>query len=182
MIIGFTGTIGSGKTTAATYLLQHGFDRVRFAGPLKDMLRIIGLNSQDLDGATKEEPHPLLCGKTPRHAMQTLGTEWGRNIIGPDFWIEQWRRRVQLSSAEDIVADDLRFGNEAEAIKMLGGTTVRLYRDTGEIQHHASEVIAFNTDYYIDNNGSLQDLEKAVNELVVHLSEHLGKASESPAR
>ena len=44
-----------------------------------------GMIRRMIDGDLKEAPTPLFEGRTPRHAMQTLGTEWGRDRIGRDL-------------------------------------------------------------------------------------------------
>jgi hypothetical protein len=95
--------------------------------PLKDMLRAIGLDEVYL-GSLKELPCPLLCGATPRHAMQALGSEWGRNLIHPDLWVTLWREKAYQSKAPLIVADDVRFANEAATVLALGGTLLRVRR------------------------------------------------------
>jgi hypothetical protein len=60
-IIAFTGLAGSGKSTAAKHLCtRHGFERVRFAGPLKDMMRALGLTEREIEGDRKESPCALL--------------------------------------------------------------------------------------------------------------------------
>ena len=97
-LIALTGLAGSGKTTAADYLVKaHGFACISFAGPIKSMLRTLGLTALEdieevFEGEGKEKPNRLLCGKSPRFAMQTLGTEWGRDLIGPDLWVNAWNR------------------------------------------------------------------------------------------
>ena len=74
-IIGLTG-LGrkSGKSTAASVPVSSSTgspqDRVSFAGPLKAMMAALGLSSEQIDGSLKETPCDLLCGKTPRQAMQ----------------------------------------------------------------------------------------------------------------
>jgi hypothetical protein len=68
------------------HLVNHrGFARVRFAGPLKAMMAALGCTNAEIDGDRKEVPCDLLGGKSPRWAMQTLGTEWGRKLIGDDL-------------------------------------------------------------------------------------------------
>lgn len=138
IVIGLTGMAGSGKSTVARHLVDRwGAQVKKFAGPLKDMMRALGLTEAEIEGDRKELPSDLLCGATPRHAMQTIGTEWGRVLIHPDLWVRAWERRV---SGEGLfVADDCRFVNEAEAIRRLGGTVVRVWR-TGQVTgDHASE-------------------------------------------
>src|SRR5262245_6513313 len=100
-IIGLTGKLKSGKTEAALHLCKKGFTRVRFAGPLKNMMTCLQLTDAEIEGMLKEQPCDLLCGKTPRYAMQTIGTEWGRALIGEDLWVNAWKRLV-LKHDQDI--------------------------------------------------------------------------------
>ncbi len=117
--------------------------RHRFAGPLKAMLRTLGLTEAQVDGDEKETPCELLSGHTPRMAMVTLGTEWGRMLIGKDLWVNATMLRVDtdLAAGRLVVIDDLRFDNEALAVRARGGLIIQLERPgvvyTGE---HASEV------------------------------------------
>ena len=86
-LIAFCGYMGSGKSFAADYLIEkYGYTRVKFAGPLKDMLHTMGLTEEEIEGGDKDKPSDLLCGRTPRWAMQSLGTEWGRECIGENLW------------------------------------------------------------------------------------------------
>jgi len=139
VIIGFCGPIGAGKTTAAMHLVERwGFTRVRFADPLKQMLRTLGLSATEVDGNLKDKPSGLLGGKTPRWAMQSLGTEWGRDLIGPDLWVNAWR--VATRQHLNVVADDVRFPNEVEAIKRIQGKVIRVERPGHEAStDHVSE-------------------------------------------
>lgn len=130
LILALTGLAGSGKSTAAMHLCDaHGFERVRFAGPLKEMMYALGLSEAEVEGDRKELPCDLLCGKTPRLAMQTIGTEWGRDIIGQDLWIKAWQAAVdRLPAAVPIVVDDCRFPNEAAAVRANGGALIKIIR------------------------------------------------------
>ena len=129
-LIAFTGLAGSGKSTAAQHLVKnHGFQRLRFAGPLKDMMRALGLTEAEIEGDRKEMPCDLLGGKTPRYAMQTIGTEWGRDLISPDLWIRAFNAALaKVPAGVPIVVDDCRFPNEADAITAAGGVLVRIVR------------------------------------------------------
>jgi hypothetical protein len=158
-LIGFCGVAGAGKSFAAVHLVRnHGFSRLRFAGPLKDMMRALGLNESEIEGADKERPSDLLGGKTPRHAMQTIGTEWGRELIDPDLWTRAWGRAADnaLAAGQSIVVDDVRFSNEAAAIWARGGSLVRLFREGAGSSSggaHASENQAFPFDLQLINPG-----------------------------
>ncbi len=184
--IGFCGPAGAGKSTAADHLVQHWrFARVRFAGPLKAMMLALGLSPEQTDGALKEAPCGLLQGRTPRQAMQWIGTEWGREMIGPEFWIAAWRAAIErLPGAfacpaggppiRLIVADDVRFANEARAIRDRGGIVVRIERPgagSSSGGDHASERPDFVPDRIIRNQGDLAGFRAEIDALVHSLRE-----------
>jgi hypothetical protein len=135
-LIAFAGPKGIGKSTAAQYLVtKYGYERRSFADPLRNMLRVLGLTDEDF-GRFKEVPNANLAGKTPRQAMQLLGTEWGRNMIGVDLWAEAAVRDLP----EGVVFDDCRFENEAVAVRSRGGYVVEIMRPGFDYRHdHASE-------------------------------------------
>ncbi|HWL80096.1 MAG TPA: hypothetical protein VNR89_04025 [Roseomonas sp.] len=126
----------SGKTTLAKALGGFGWQTVKFAAPLKAMIRAllveVGCPAGDIEryieGDLKEAPNPYLGGATTRHAMQTLGTEWGRACMGSNFWVEMFR--VKANKLRDmgvaVVTDDMRFPNEYDAIAEDDGITVHV--------------------------------------------------------
>lgn len=126
MIVAFTGFKGSGKSEAAQALYPLGFHQHSFAAPIKAAMRVFGLTPEDLSPGRKECPMDLLCGKSPRWAMQSLGTEYGRNCIGKDFWTNVWLATLPIGP--DIVVDDLRFLNEAALLRDMGATIIRIHR------------------------------------------------------
>ena len=164
-LVAFTGAAGAGKSTATRHLVErYGYTLVKFAGPLKDMMRAIGLTEDEIEGGMKEAPSSTLLGKTPRHGMQTLGTEWGRNCIGEDLWISLWRRRVEavFASGGRVVVDDCRFPNEADVIRKFGGSIYLLAGRGGIAGNHASEQGCRDMDVIIFNQGSVEDLHDMV--------------------
>ena len=164
-VVALTGAAGSGKSTAADYLIRHhGYERVKFAGPLKDMMRALGFDDRHIEGDLKEMPLEELCGQTPRHAMQALGTAWGRRCIGEDFWIRMWRER-SLRFAR-VVVDDCRFPNEAEAVRSLGGVIIKLEGRGGIAGGHESEKGCGTWDGVVENDGCVTDLYAGVEEAI----------------
>lgn len=166
MIIALTGYAGSGKSTAAKILVErHGFTLVKFAGPLKQMMRCLGLGDREIEGDLKERPLDVLGGKTPRHAMQTLGTEWGRDLIDPDLWVNvameaAWRL---TDEGGKVVLDDCRFLNEAAAVRAEGGMIAEVIRPgVGPQSGHASENQIPDPDRIIVNSGTIEDMAKEV--------------------
>jgi hypothetical protein len=147
-IIGFAGRKGSGKDTAARVFEEHGYVHLKMAGGLKCMLHafLAYQGVQDsvvyrmLEGDLKEIPTEFLGGRSPRYAMQSLGTEWGRNLISEDLWIEAFLNAA--FEAQTVVCSDVRFPNEVEAIQSVGGEVIRIDRDTGAVNdNHASEAM-----------------------------------------
>ncbi len=134
-LVGLIGRKGSGKDTAAVTLTAQGYGNVKFAGALKDMIRNLlvyqglgpGVIEQMVEGDLKEVPTEYLAGRTPRYAMQTLGTEWGRDLIDSDFWVTSAIRRAEGHG--QTVITDVRFPNEMAAIEQAGGVVIGIVPD-----------------------------------------------------
>jgi dephospho-CoA kinase len=140
ILVAFTGLAQAGKTTAAQAFLSLGYDRMSFADPIKAMVRCLTPVTDKL--ATPQE----LCGKSLREVYQSLGTDWGRNMVGGDIWIRAGRFRIETLLSDvlsgvirGVVIDDIRFDNEAELIRNMGGTVVEITRPNSVQMDHASE-------------------------------------------
>lgn len=146
MIIGFSGGMGVGKSTAIEQLevfAKKPPKLIKFAGPLYDM--------QEYVYRRIEQVHPRPIGFVKdRTLLQWLGTEWGRGTIRQSIWVDLWKSDAEatiLISGRTVVCDDVRFDNEAEAIKALGGYVVKITRPDNTkhaqggvgIANHASE-------------------------------------------
>jgi len=181
-IVGIAGPKGSGKSTAAAVLRsEFGFRRQGFADQLKSMLYRIGLDHAQLFGDKKEEPSDLLCGRTPRHAMQTLGTEWGRDLIHPDLWVRatmfELHRALQAWEPSEpmlIVIDDVRFENEVKALKRAGAIFWHVRREGCHFSEHASEagVAPERLDRILNNDGNIEGFRELVREAWRHDQEN----------
>jgi len=145
VIIGLAGPKGVGKSTYANQLVfdmyktREWSDAIRiisFASPLKEMLGCIVHKDYIED---KERVIPNL-GVSARHCLQTLGTEWGRNLISDSIWIDITRHRIEESDATVFIIDDVRFDNEAKMIREMGGEVWQLSRgNVGGSDDHISE-------------------------------------------
>jgi len=141
MIIGFVGLIGSGKDTAADFLVNsHGFRRDSFANTLKDAVAaVFGWDRVLLEGRTKEarewreQVDPWWAKRldmpelTPRWVLQYWGTEVCRHGFHDDIWIASVENKMRKTT-DNIVISDVRFPNEIKAIHDAGGIVVRIKR------------------------------------------------------
>lgn len=144
-LIGLTGPAGCGKDTVAGHLVaKHGYIKLSFAEPIKDALCAMFGWAPDrlLDREWKETVLPLY-GKSPRQLMQTLGTEWGRNLIHPELWMLILQERIvaleQSCVFRGAVISDVRFENEASMIREQGGDLWHIKRAVASVHEHISE-------------------------------------------
>lgn len=178
IVVGLTGAAGSGKDTAAEFMVDllrkgHRCNAVRwaFADALRQMLLPIVPPLYMHDRRLKEQPVPGL-GVSYRMLAQTLGTEWGRNLIAQDLWVRIMDNRLarlvemtQHSPPIVVVVSDVRFPNELRWIRERGGHLVRITRpDAAEVRAHESELhtAEFATDQRISNDSSLPVLQARV--------------------
>jgi hypothetical protein len=96
--------------------------------------------------------------------MQSLGTNWGRDMIGPTLWTGLWYATVSdvLDHGGRVVCDDCRFPNEAEVVRNIGGFVVRLEGRGGIAGGHPSEAQDFEADWMIANVGDRAFLERGI--------------------
>lgn len=182
VIIGFAGRAGAGKSTAAAIVRQHiNKDRgwfkpgsllpqeIAFADPIRDMIRALtyGVMVAEAKGIQKETlstPYPA----SPRTMLQTLG-DWGRNLH-PDFWVDETMRQIDEDSGRTVfLVSDVRFDNEARAIRQRGGKVVLITRKGQTIASpHRSEagVSPGLIDATVSNDGSLDAFEDGILRLV----------------
>jgi hypothetical protein len=208
--IGILGNIGSGKNTVAQYLATQGCIPTSFAGPIKDLCTsVFGWPRDMLEGETDEsrefrENIDLYWSKklkisnfTPRLALQLIGTEVMRDHFHPDIWLNSLEYRVKKLHNENecVVISDVRFKNELDLIKRVGGTTILVQRDerpewydialaanngdavakhimSRDFKHvHESEWdwVGCDIDYTINNNGTLEDLYANIDVIIEKL-------------
>ena len=178
VLIGFAGRKFAGKDTAAEAL--DGFVPFKCASTLKEMTRTFlrkqGVREEMVErlveGDLKETPMPFF-GKlsTCRELQQKLGTEFGREILGENIWINN-----ELSACADVprvVFTDVRFDNECESIKSKGGFMIRVSRKgtSTEFSDHPSEtaIDTLDVDYEITNNGTIEELHAHVRMVLLEI-------------
>jgi hypothetical protein len=175
-VIGISGRAGSGKTTVAGMI--PGAVVIQLADPLYAALAVmLGVPESLLRSqAYKERELPGL-GKSPRQMLQTLGTEWGRELVGRQIWIRLLEQRIATLREQGVgtvAVADVRFENEAAAIReMPGGEMWRVHRaGPATAADHSSEhgVVLLSHETEIQNYGNLDALRTRVLEaLALHL-------------
>lgn len=175
-LIGMHGYKGSGKDTAARVLVQErGFTPIAFAEPMRAMLTVMlgytGMPSHEAaqwfdDRDKKEHPIPGI-GVSYRKLAVTLGTEWGRDLIRPDLWVWIARQRIEQLAEQGaaIVVTDVRFADEAQMIRSLGGEVWLIDRpDIEADESHRSEkrLPPHLIDRGIKNDAGLSELRETV--------------------
>ena len=184
MLIGLSGKAGSGKSTVTRYLNDQGFGTRKFAGPLKAMIAALleqqGVSPETtpeyIEGCLKEIPTVYLGGRSPRYAMQTLGTEWGRGLISENFWVDAAVKQIADGDG-DLIFDDVRFPNEALAIRRAGGVVVNVVRPSLDpVEAHPSECaladFAFN--YVLYNDSTVYRLHERIETLLRRINQNEG--------
>lgn len=141
-----SGKQGSGKTTLANALIKEytkfkGWHahHLTFAGPLYEMHNFIW---GYLDSRGIKNPH-----KKDGYLLQMLGTEWGRNRVSEDLWVDLLKAEIKLKASRAyasthrllFVVSDCRFPNELipsafhirlECPEELRKTRAEMWRET----------------------------------------------------
>jgi len=183
-------------TVADYLVNLHEFRRESFAGNLKNaMCEIFGWDREMLEGRSKSSrewreqvdewwakrlnmPH-----LTPRWILQHVGTDVIRGHFHDDMWLASLENKLRKTD-DDIIISDVRFKNEVKMLKDLGAVCVEVTRgerpawyqyalddDTKKLETlkvHRSEYDWIGTDFdaTLDNNGTLDELYKQVEELI----------------
>ena len=130
---------------------------------------------------------------TPRLALQLVGTDVMRNHFHENIWLSslEYRMRSIASGNSTVVISDARFRNELNLIKNMGGQVIWIQRgelpewyDTA-VKANSGNVVAkrimetryrdvhssewdwagFDVDHIIQNDGTLDDLQKQIDQV-----------------
>lgn len=168
MIIGLTGVAGSGKDTAGKILVeQHGYERLAFADIMRDALRTIDPNVIAPHGVPL--PYGIACAVYGEdHVKRALG---GRRLLenigdalkalgGNNVIIDATFRKMQ--PGVNYVVTDVRFNNEADAIRAAGGKILVIERRNNP--HATTSTHRSATEHpggwIVRNDGTLDDLAR----------------------
>lgn len=183
-VVGLSGYARAGKDTAAAwYVENHGYTRMSFADPIREALarinpsvEVVGLGTMGVQSHLRLSENlgtngwEFLKEHAPeiRGMLQRLGTEVGREMFDPDFWVN-----YALDNAPDgskIVFADCRFPNEADAIRRLGGKVIRINRPgVSAVNAHISETALddYAFDVIMENSGDIETLHQLMDDVLV---------------
>lgn len=179
-IVGITGYARSGKDTAAKLLVETlEFKRIGFADALRqDLIALDPIidphTGQLLSWAISVCGGDMEKVKTAfpewRRLQQRYGTDvWRRN--DPDIWINRLGAAIRLDYKKHMtpgyVIPDVRFPNERDSVDF--DMVIRINREgTKPSNGHDSDTMVdqIDVDYVIDNNGSIEELQRTVLNLV----------------
>lgn len=165
LIIGISGKKQSGKDTVFEFAKKHITKgtvlKFAFADGVKE-------ECSKAAGVTVEhmESHKDIF----RKLYQFWGTEFRRGFYGNDYWVNYLRNKIlsnaiiqkdesdNLGKGVIVFITDVRFKNEADWIKSVGGFLIRINRIDSSKDLHQSEIELDEYDQFdfiIDNNDTL---------------------------
>ena len=190
MIISISGKANCGKDTAGLLLQQHlpSFVIRKWAGPLRKIAALLlgveeyvtYMDSFKTDVLPEcwntiyprfQRP-PDIIPMTGREFLQKLGTDAVRDNLHKDTWVNAVMSRykcscnncrpVECTQKPNWIITDTRFPNELEAVKAVGGTTIRITRPSTQLastEHESETALDYETfDYEVVNDGTTLEL------------------------
>lgn len=163
LVIGITGKKRSGKDEVCEELLRlfalegTKAERIGFADAVKEQVsRATGCSIEFM-----EDRKTLF-----RPLYQWWGTDYKRNLVGQDYWINIVKRKIQLSNADVIIIPDVRFANEAQFVLDCRGVNISVSRSQQETSYdfHVSESGVDNLyiAHFITNDGTIEQLKEKI--------------------
>ncbi len=171
-IIVFSGKQFSGKDTVAKVLLENfkSFKRIGIADAIKLKYSLkTGLSVEEIE---KNKP-------VYRQDLIDLGN-WGR-AQNPDYWLNSI-----IEYEGNTIVTDIRMKHELDVFRSHGAFTVRVDAKE-EVRRKRGKLVSGNDtteteldnikdwDYVFDNNGSYEDLQNNIPELIKAIEEKLGR-------
>ena len=160
-IIGLIGHQGVGKNYIAEEILFNFLkSKPTIILAFADHFKIDSICKYNLDYDKVYENKDF----NTRKKLQTIGTEEGRNKYGDDIWIKimyNWIKVLNSRGIQRFIISDVRFQNEADWIKSLGGILIkvdapnrymnRVISEAGKNLDKIKEIILHASEKNIDN-------------------------------
>lgn len=168
MLIGLAGLKRAGKDTVADYLVKNrGFVKYSFADPLKEACKVLfGLSDSQVHDSKDVVDSRYAC--TPREILQHIGTaaRAQRKTVFVDRFLGWYAATYASSGAvPDVVVADVRFQNEVDSIRALGGVVFLVSRPGVNVTldaHESERASELDVDGHILNDGTIDDLYRTL--------------------
>lgn len=173
-LVGLAGYARSGKDTVGGIL---GYEKVGFADPLRDLALHLNpvIEVNDTGRSVRYKDMVEMKGyewtkesTNARDFLIRLGAGV-RTHIHPDIWVDTAMARIKrhVFNGVDVAVTDVRYLNEAEAIREIGGEIWYIDRlgvvPAGvEEERTIREILFYGVDRTIYNHGSLDHLRREV--------------------
>jgi len=180
IIVGYKKRVGKDEFFHAVkeHFCDLNVHRVAFADDLKEEVYelLLKRDGHDISALDNPETKSIL-----RPFMQWYGTEYRRNVLlggDPDYWIKKAMDKIKIIQEQDpnaiIVVTDGRYPNEHNAVKKLGGISVKISRNSvfDPQEQHSSETALDGYegfDFHLENEGSLDEYKQKVKNLIRQL-------------
>ena len=195
LTIGIRGSgPGAGKDTVGKIICEDlerralPHRREAFAASVRECIEILtGVPTSESEtsaGKSRELPGWEM---TVGEMHQRLGTEAVRDHLHPNAWVFSLFRRLNEDATSIVVITDVRFPNEAEAIRNRRGVIISVVRggeghashflggrDPAHLSERAFEEAGDPADLVIRNEGTYNDLRENVLRAVGRLYDHAG--------
>lgn len=179
-IIGINGLAGSGKNSIAKIICNKypNWKEMAFADSLKDAVSVLFGWDKDIvygkDGNLRKKRDEVdtfwakelgIEGFNVRKALQLIGTDVFRNNFNDKFWLICLKKKIQDNVGHTVITD-VRFPNEMEMIRAMGGQIIQVirgelpqwYKEAEEINLKMKELPYLNKNLLIDSSHKLADV------------------------
>lgn len=175
----FAGFLEESLASMGWHVINQPF-AMRMKEAAHELFRWAGLRigfHYEIHQKEKECPLPRL-GKSPRDIWIEFGN--AMRAINPDVWVENLKHEVEwyCSQYRDgrriaVIIPDVRFPNEAEAVKSWGGTLMKISRSAAPVaddlaEHALDDYAGWN--WTLANEGSLDDLRETADRVAKYLT------------
>lgn len=176
VVIGIAGKAQSGKSTTGG-AIKRALTSTKFnvsVRPLAAKLKQICEDLFDWDGdkSLHYDSNGNLIQDKGRQLLINVGTDKMRSVR-PTVWVDYVIKHLRDFSytepqADIVIIDDVRFKNEVEKIRQAEDTRSILIKVTRSSQEEIDNISEKDLDdfsdfdYYIENNGTIEELEEKV--------------------
>lgn len=183
-LIAVVGMAGSGKSIATDYLKEHGWNKIYFGGAIYDRMKKEGI---EITPDTQKEFRENIRKKYGMGAVAVLLKDEireafrnGNTVLdGLYSWDEFLILREEFGDRLKVICvccdKRIRYERIAKRPDRPFNVDEIVTRDITEIENLAKGGPIAYADYFLFNNGSLEDYEKRLLEILDDIEEHEGE-------